>query len=63
MEIDFFSKSENICKKNSVNQTYKQRYNYKYDIQLASISTPKDKSQLYHKQTVGLITLKNVSIV
>ena len=42
MEIDFFSKSENICKKNSVNQMYKQRYNYKHDIQFAPISTPRD---------------------
>ncbi len=46
MEIDFFSKSENICKRNSVNQTYKQSYNYKHDIQFASISTPIDKSKL-----------------
>ena len=40
-----------------------QGYNKKYDIHLASFYTPIDKNKLYHKQTVGLITLKNVNIV
>ena len=63
MVIDFFSKIENICLNNSVSHKNKHNQSYNYDVRSISNSTPIYKSELYHKQTVGLITLKNVSIV